>query len=210
MSSNGEIPETAGIHGSDRYTMAEAARIKGVSYHTVSRAVRSGKLPAQRLGRMALITAADLQAWRPMRERAPRKYRRSEPHGHEIPPPPALAGSSIVTASYANRLAVAMEQLVEVASAEPVPRFGDWVAQWLTASLGRDAALVWQMEGNDGTVRLLGSYGIDRAATESPLVDDTLTMLRELATAGSAQPLDGEALSRLGARRWLPGAVRGR
>jgi excisionase family DNA binding protein len=209
MSSNGEIPETAGVHASDRYTMAEAARIKGVSYHTVSRAVRSGRLPAQRLGRMALITAADLQAWRPMRERAPRKYRRSEPHGHEIPPPPALAGSSIVTASYANRLAVAMEQLVEVASAEPVPRFGDWVAQWLTASLGRDAALVWQMEGNDGTVRLLGSYGIDRAATESPLVDDALTMLRDLATAGSAQPLDGEELSRVGARRWLPGAVRG-
>jgi excisionase family DNA binding protein len=72
MSDNGEISEATGMHGGDRYTMTEAAQIKGVSYHTVSRAVRSGKLPAQRLGRMALIAAADLQAWRPMHERAPR------------------------------------------------------------------------------------------------------------------------------------------
>ena len=65
--------------GGDVYTMAEAARLKGVSYHTVSRAVRRGKLPATRLGRMALITSEDLREWHPMRERAPRKYRRREP-----------------------------------------------------------------------------------------------------------------------------------
>ncbi len=53
----------------DVYTMAEAARLKGVSYHTVSRAVRRGKLPAKRLGRMALIDAGDLRTWQPMRER---------------------------------------------------------------------------------------------------------------------------------------------
>ena len=53
----------------DVYTMAEAARLKGVSYHTVSRAVRRGKLPATRLGRMALIQSEDLREWRPMRER---------------------------------------------------------------------------------------------------------------------------------------------
>src|SRR5690606_41721576 len=63
----------------DRVTMAEAARLKGVSYHTVSRAVRRGKLPVLRLGRMALISLAALQAWQPMRERAPRKCRRAEP-----------------------------------------------------------------------------------------------------------------------------------
>jgi len=71
----GDAPgETASI-GSDRYTMAEAAKLKGVSYHTVSRAVRKGRLPVLRLGRMALISADDLRAWRPMRERAPRRYR---------------------------------------------------------------------------------------------------------------------------------------
>jgi excisionase family DNA binding protein len=70
----------------DVYTMAEAARLKGVSYHTVSRAVRRGKLPATRLGRMALITSEDLRDWRPMRERAPRKYRRREPNLRRRPP----------------------------------------------------------------------------------------------------------------------------
>jgi excisionase family DNA binding protein len=65
--------------------MAEAARLKGVSYHTVSRAVRRGKLPAQRLGKMAFISAEDLQSWRPMIERAPRKYRRRLPEPGAAP-----------------------------------------------------------------------------------------------------------------------------
>ena len=58
-------------------TMAQAARLKGVAYHTVSRAVRRGKLPARRLGRQCLIAAADLDGWAPMYQRAPRKYRRA-------------------------------------------------------------------------------------------------------------------------------------
>ncbi len=61
------------------YTMAQAARLKGVSYHTVSRAVRRGKLPARRLGRQALIAEADLTEWAPMVQRAPLKYRRRTP-----------------------------------------------------------------------------------------------------------------------------------
>jgi excisionase family DNA binding protein len=61
------------------FTMRQAAQRKGVSYHTVSRAVRSGKLPSRRLGRMVLVTAADLDAWRPMRERRPRRYRQRVP-----------------------------------------------------------------------------------------------------------------------------------
>ncbi len=61
------------------YTMAAAARRKGVAYHTVSRAVRAGRLPARRLGRQCLIAAADLAAWAPMMERAPHKYRRRAP-----------------------------------------------------------------------------------------------------------------------------------
>src|SRR6266545_228111 len=81
--SNGIASAVAG--GGDVYTMAEAARLKGVSYHTVSRAVRRGKLPAQRLGKMAFINAADLQAWRPMVERAPRKYRRRTPQSDASP-----------------------------------------------------------------------------------------------------------------------------
>jgi excisionase family DNA binding protein len=63
----------------DYYTMVDAAQFKGVSYHTVSRAVRRGKLAVQRIGRQALIARADLEAWRPMVERAPRKYRQRTP-----------------------------------------------------------------------------------------------------------------------------------
>lgn len=62
------------------YTMAEAAEFKGCSYHTVSRAVRRKKLAVSRIGRMALIASADLIAWQPMYERAPRQYR-----GHQTP-----------------------------------------------------------------------------------------------------------------------------
>ena len=69
----------------EHYTMAEAAQFKGVSYHTVSRAVRRGVLPANRLGRQALISRTDLEAWRPMVERAPRKYRRREPNADVVP-----------------------------------------------------------------------------------------------------------------------------
>lgn len=58
-----------------QYTMEAAARFKGCSYHTVSRAVRSGRLPASRFGHNRLIARDDLLAWKPKLERAPRQYR---------------------------------------------------------------------------------------------------------------------------------------
>jgi excisionase family DNA binding protein len=61
------------------YTMAQAARRKGVSYQSVYKAVRDGKLPTQRLGRQRLVTGADLDAWQPMRQRTPHKYRLRDP-----------------------------------------------------------------------------------------------------------------------------------
>jgi excisionase family DNA binding protein len=67
------------------YTMAEAARLKGVSYHTVSRAVRTGKLPVQRIGRMAMITAEDLEAWQPMVERRTSRHRYRAPDPSATP-----------------------------------------------------------------------------------------------------------------------------
>ena len=73
------------------YTMAQAARLKGVSYHTVSRAVRRGKLPARRLGRQALIAEADLTEWAPMVQRAPLKYRRRTPDPEAVLAPVGTA-----------------------------------------------------------------------------------------------------------------------
>src|SRR5699024_8752958 len=102
------------VPGADRITMAEAARLKGVSYHTVSRAVRKGTLPVVRLGRMALISARDLQAWSPMRERAPRKYRR-RPSGDNSGTGISLVSSDQV--DLAKRLA-ALYEVIHSASRE--------------------------------------------------------------------------------------------
>lgn len=103
-------PASPAVGVSDVYTMAEAARLKGVSYHTVSRAVRRGKLPAQRLGKMAFISSADLQAWRPMVERAPRKYRRRTPQPGASPALIDLASGARVELA---RQVVILLQIVE-------------------------------------------------------------------------------------------------
>lgn len=58
------------------YTMTEAARLKGVSSRTVSRAVRRGVLPICRQGRQGFIAADALATWHPKRRRAPRENRR--------------------------------------------------------------------------------------------------------------------------------------
>lgn len=56
------------------YTMVEAAEYKGVSYHTVSRAVRRDKIPHGRIGRHVLIARTDLDNWNPMVTRRPSQY----------------------------------------------------------------------------------------------------------------------------------------
>ena len=118
----------------DVYTMAEAARLKGVSYHTVSRAVRRGKLPATRLGRMALITSEDLRDWRPMRERAPRKYRRREPNPEATPALLDLASAERV--ELASRLASLSEALYAATAGTPQEEFFDLLADRLAGNLG--------------------------------------------------------------------------
>ena len=60
-------------------TMAEAARLKGVSYRTVARHIRRGVLPARwRRGRWC-IAPGDPAAWAAARHKAPRKHRRPAP-----------------------------------------------------------------------------------------------------------------------------------
>jgi len=119
--------------GGDVYTMAEAARLKGVSYHTVSRAVRRGKLPATRLGRMALITSEDLREWHPMRERAPRKYRRREPNPEATPALLDLASAERV--ELASRLATLYEALHAAATMTPQEDFFALLADRLAGTL---------------------------------------------------------------------------
>lgn len=202
MQDGKEPTGAAEVSGGTRYTMTEAARIKGVSYHTVSRAVRSGKLPAQRLGRMALIAAEDLKAWRPMRERAPRKYRRAEPNGELVQELPLLAEPALAT-SYIDRLVLADEQLTEVASAEYTVHFGDWLAQWLVASLRRQAAVIFRVDAGSALVAY-GTYGVETAAIQSLGPDRLATALRSMADGTSVRKLDRDAVRRLGAETWFP------
>lgn len=141
----------------DVYTMAEAARLKGVSYHTVSRAVRRGKLPATRLGRMALISTEDLRDWRPMRERAPRKYRRREPNPEATPALLDLASAERV--DLASRLSSLYEALHAATAGEEGEKPYDLIAERLATTLGlRRVEIGLLEEGRKSTVTV-GSYG---------------------------------------------------
>lgn len=141
----------------DVYTMAEAARLKGVSYHTVSRAVRRGKLPATRLGRMALISTEDLREWRPMRERAPRKYRRREPNPEATPALLDLASAERV--DLASRLSSLYEALHTAATNSGDDKLFDLIAERLATTLGlRRVAIGLLDDGREGA-QAVGSYG---------------------------------------------------
>jgi excisionase family DNA binding protein/PAS domain S-box-containing protein len=152
----GPAEEPAAPSG-DVYTMAEAARLKGVSYHTVSRAVRRGKLPAQRLGRMALISAEDLRAWRPMRERAPYKYRRREPNPEATPALLDLASGERV--DLARRLSSLYEVLHGAATELPLADFLSLLTDRLAGALDFRRVTLWGVDLNLGEATRLASFG---------------------------------------------------
>ncbi len=180
-----------------RYTMADAARVKSVSYHTVSRAVRSGKLPATRLGRMALIEAGDLRAWQPMRERAPRKYRRGMEEPVPPGPRPALTDSTDGD-RYSDRLATAIATLHEGAANRTVAGFGDWLAS-LTASLvSFRAVMIWQLDDVSGHFELFGTFGIKANDVPRELSGSASDAMRHLSERDEACPLDAVFAEQVG------------
>jgi excisionase family DNA binding protein len=166
----------------DVYTMAEAARLKGVSYHTVSRAVRRGKLPATRLGRMALITSEDLREWRPMRERAPRKYRRREPNPEATPALLDLASSDRV--ELASRLASLYEALHAASTPGPGEELFGLIADRLAGSLGLRRVAIRLIDERGGKTMRVASYG----PPISNLPDETSLANSPLATDASRPP----------------------
>jgi excisionase family DNA binding protein len=141
----------------DVYTMEEAARLKGVSYHTVSRAVRSGRLPSHRLGRMAMMTAADLAAWQPMRERAPHKYRRREPEPASTPGVVDLASGERI--ELARRLSTLYETIHSSAMRQPMEQFGLTLADRLAHAMEFDRVAIWLLDESGLTIRRLASIG---------------------------------------------------
>jgi len=161
VANTGQLQKESQVHDAtgsgDVYTMAEAARLKGVSYHTVSRAVRRGKLPATRLGRMALITSEDLRDWRPMRERAPRKYRRREPNPDATPALLDLASAERV--ELASRLASLYEALHAASVTSPDEDFFGLVADRLAGVLGLRRVAVRLVDESSGRTVRVGTYG---------------------------------------------------
>ena len=134
----GEDPAGPAAGGGALYTMRAAARLKGVSYYTVSRAVRAGRLPARRLGNQALIATADLIAWTPLYSRTPHKYRRSSPDpGAPVAP---------VDAAWLER--AGLEGRVAALAAELAARAPGLSLEELRALAGRLAALLAAAPGD--------------------------------------------------------------
>ncbi len=156
----GSVPEPVdafALRETERYTMTEAATIKGVSYHTVSRAVRQGRLPVTRLGRMALITGQELANWEPMRERAPRRHRQ-EPKPIKIHDP-ALDEAIGGRIEIARRLAT-MFEIIHTASSElSLEVFGQALANRFTVTFGLTRASLWVIRTSDGSNQRLASVG---------------------------------------------------
>jgi excisionase family DNA binding protein len=169
--------------------MAEAARVKRVSYHTVSRAVRSGKVAATRLGRMALIDAADLQAWEPMRERAPRKYRHEldERGSHGTRP---TFSEPVDPVPYIDRLGTAVATLHDGAANRATEGFGDWVASLTASLLVLRSVVIWLLDEVSGQFTPYGAYGIVDAELSATLSGAEGEAMRYVLERGAVQCLD--------------------
>lgn len=141
----------------DTYTMAEAARLKGVSYHTVSRAVRRGTLKAQRIGKMAFITAADLQAWQPMVQRAPRKYRNRAPKLDAVPSAIDLASGERVT--WAEQISSLIETTRWTAQDLPIDEHLSLLVDRLGVTLDMHRVTVWRIESERNIAERIANYG---------------------------------------------------
>jgi len=164
--SNGASAPAAYHSAAESFTMLEAARSKGVSYHTVSRAVRSGKLPSRRTGRMVLIGGRDLDAWSPMRERAPHKYRQRHPAPQNVPGVVELASGE--RAELARRLAAVYESIQFSALVDPLDRFAHLVAERFAVAMEFDRVALLVIDQTRTEIIMQGSYGTWFAADDEP------------------------------------------
>lgn len=155
--------------GADRVTMVEAARLKGVSYHTVSRAVRKGRLPVERLGRMALISARDLHAWRPVKERVPRKDGRQPVEGNEHESMVSLITSDHV--ALAKRLAILYEAIHTAASEEVLEDLAHVAVERVAEAFDLKRMALWQIDA-------VANVGTRLATVREPLTNlpDTVAL----------------------------------
>ena len=188
---NGDVVST-GPDG-DVYTLVEAARLKGVSYHTASRAVRSGKLPHKRVGRMAFVSASDLAAWRPMIERRPRRYAQREPDPSATPAMIDLASGNRV--ELARQLATLLEVLHGAAIEQPPEDFLELLCQRLSKALDLDRVSLWGVDERGGRIHRITTCGeplttlgdampMEQAAAFRPFLETGSATVRDLAEFG--------------------------
>lgn len=209
---NGEavvVEDTATrLIGTDRYTMAEAAKLKNVSYHTVSRAVRAGRLPVQRLGRMALIAGDDLTAWSPMRERAPKRYRQSQTEGAASPV--FLDASLGERLELARRLSTLYEIIHSASSELPLEEFSELVCSRMVDVFHLARGTLWLFDDSLRVATRVASVGgrmssladaIDLAAYPSFLAfaHDSVTRVSQDAKAEMHQLRDPDGGQPIGA-----------
>lgn len=168
----------------DVYTMGEAARLKGVSYHTVSRAVRRGVLPSQRIGKMVFITTADLQAWRPKYDRAPLQYRHRTPVPDAKPSLIDLASGDRVL--LASRLGALLEVTEAVARGVPINETYRLTCERLAGGLQLRRVAIWRVDRQHGVADLLGGFG-------TPLADlpDEISLTNHPQFAKMIRKVDG-------------------
>jgi excisionase family DNA binding protein len=148
------------------YTMSQAAQLKGVSYHTVSRAIRRGALPAERIGKMAFISRGDLQAWHPKYDRAPMQYR------HRTPAADVQHLMIDLAATERVQLATQLSTLIELAESSvreaEIERTLRLVCERLASVLGLSRVQLWRIDRGQTVATLLASNG---AANEAGSID---------------------------------------
>jgi excisionase family DNA binding protein len=150
--------DTFTLKGVERYTMTEAAKLKAVSYHTVSRAVRQGRLPVVRLGRMALISGADLEHWQPMRERAPRRYRQA-PTTSDVPSPVVLDEALGERLEIARQLSTLFEVIHAASSELTVSEFGALLGSRFSTIFGLTRVSLWVIDRQDQSAKRIATIG---------------------------------------------------
>src|SRR6478609_6421807 len=137
--------------------MDEVARLKGVSYHTVSRAVRRGALQSKRMGRMALVSAEDLAGWEPVRNRAPHKYRQRVPDPTITPAVMDLASGERI--ELARRLNLLYEVIHSAAMQQPLEVFAHVLAESFGKAMEFSRIAVWIVNEERTTLRRVATLG---------------------------------------------------
>ena len=188
MTINGDEPElTVEQHrdvDDDRITMAEAARLKGVSYHTVSRAVRKGTLPVVRLGRMALISARDLKEWQPMRERAPRKYRR-RPSGESTDTSIGLL--SVGQIDLARRLGALTEMIHSASSESSLEELAHTAVGLVAEAFELTRMVLWRLDDSANMATRLAVYRDLISDYPESLPLDEVGFMMDMVRSGQSQ-----------------------